>query len=64
VTYACLPFVRQQETFAMSLAPDVRVECSDELKARLGFKVWDGVEGSQHGALNPRSQHFVTELGA
>lgn len=67
LAYACLPFVRQQENFAMSVAPEVLDQCSDELKARLGFKVWGtlgGVEGSQHGTLNPRPERFVTELGA
>lgn len=65
LTYACLPFVRQQENLTMSVAPDVLEACSPELKSLLGFKVWGtlgGVEGSQHGTLNPRPSQFTTEL--
>ena len=32
--------MRQQENFFVGIREDVYTKCNDELKARLGFKVW------------------------
>ncbi len=66
LSYFCRPFIRQQENFTMSLAPEVVEQCSPELLGLLGFKTWATlgmVEGTIHGTLNPRPEAFVTELG-
>jgi ectoine hydroxylase-related dioxygenase (phytanoyl-CoA dioxygenase family) len=65
LSYFCRPFIRQQENFTMSLAPDVIAQCSPELLAILGFQTWATlgmVEGSTHGTINARPSEFVTEL--
>lgn len=40
LTYFCQPFVRQQENFTLSVAPEVLAELPHEIKAMLGFEVW------------------------
>jgi len=66
--YYCRGFIRQQENFALSLAPDVHARCSDELLKRLGFSVYRTLGGMSamqptFGGLVPRPTEFVTELG-
>ena len=64
-TYFCLPFMRQQENFTTSLAPEVIEQCSPELLALLGFQVWrtlGGINGSRPGVINARPSTFATEL--
>ncbi len=63
----CSPFMRQQENFSLSLAPEVFEQCSPELRALLGFKTYQGsllgmVSGSPANHMNKRPDHFVTEL--
>lgn len=63
-SYFCRSFVRQQENFALSIAPGVIAQCSPELLALLGFQVWHTlgmVEGTLHGTINPRPARFSTE---
>ena len=65
LSYFCRPFIRQQENFTISLAPEVIAKCSTELLSILGFKTWATlgmVEGSMHGTISERPQEFVTEL--
>lgn len=65
LSYYCRPFIRQQENFTMSLAPEVIEQCSPELRALLGFKTWGTlgmVEGTRHGHINERPASFVTRL--
>eukprot|EP00944_MAST-04C_sp_MAST-4C-sp1_P015070 g15070.t1 len=38
--YCLTPNMRQQENFFVGIREDVYTKCNDELKARLGFKVW------------------------
>ncbi len=67
LSYFCRPFIRQQENFCLSLAPEVMESASDDLLSLLGFKVWATlgmVEGSFPGTINPRPQQFVTALDA
>lgn len=66
-TYYCLPFMRQQENFTTSLAPEVIAQCSPELLALLGFQNWrslGGINGSRPGEIHRRPSTFVTELRA
>lgn len=64
--YCCRPFMRQQENFSLSIAPEVLAQCSSELKARLGFRVWSalGMMGDTpySGLHEDRPDTFVTEL--
>jgi len=65
LSYYCRPFIRQQENFTMSVAPEVVEHCSEELLALLGFRTWNTlgmVEGTHHGQINRRPHEFVTEL--
>lgn len=72
LSYYCRPFIRQQENFTMSLAPQVVESCSKELLSLLGFQVWGTLgmaEGkpNRHGILGGapmvrRPTEFVTEL--
>jgi hypothetical protein len=48
ITYFAKPFLRQEENFALSLAPDVMQQCSKELLELLGFQTWFGL-GSVDG---------------
>ncbi len=64
-TYYCRAFVRQQENFALSVAPNVLQQCSPELLSLLGFQVWHTlgmVEGTLHGTINRRPATFSSEL--
>ena len=64
--YYCRPFVRQQETFTLSLAPEVMAKCSPELLNLLGFNGWNALgmtEGPNFQTLRARPDRFVTELG-
>jgi len=66
LSYFCRPFIRQQENFTMSLAPEVIERAPPELLRLLGFATWHSlgmVEGTIHGTINPRPTRFVTELG-
>jgi ectoine hydroxylase-related dioxygenase (phytanoyl-CoA dioxygenase family) len=63
-SYFCRSFVRQQENFALSLAPEAIAACSPDLLALLGFQVWHTlgmVEGTFHGTINSRPTRFSTE---
>ncbi len=65
LSYFCRPFIRQQENFTISLAPEVIAKCSPELLSILGFQTWATlgmVEGSMHGTISSRPEEFVTEL--
>ena len=65
LSYFCRPFIRQQENFTLSLAPEVIAKCSPELLSILGFQTWATlgmVEGSMHGTISSRPDEFVTEL--
>lgn len=48
LTYFCRPFLRQQENFPLSVADDVLEELSDDVRALLGFGVWNTL-GSVEG---------------
>jgi ectoine hydroxylase-related dioxygenase (phytanoyl-CoA dioxygenase family) len=65
VTYFAKPFLRQEENFALSLAPDVMQQCSRELLELLGFQTWfglGGIDGSKHtAALTSRPTKFSGE---
>jgi ectoine hydroxylase-related dioxygenase (phytanoyl-CoA dioxygenase family) len=57
ITYYAMPYMRQEENFALSLAPEVMERCSRELLSLLGFEVWfrlGGVDGSESGTLHSR----------
>lgn len=62
----CQPFIRQQENMCVSLAPEVLSACSTELKALVGFQVWNtfGMMGDDvHAQLHARRpDRFVTQL--
>lgn len=66
--YYCRGFVRQQENFTLSLAPEVHARCSDELLKLLGFSVYRTLGGMSatrpmFRGVVPRPTEFVTELG-
>ena len=66
--YYCRGFIRQQENFCLSLAPEVHAQCSDELLKLLGFSVYRTLGGMSatrpmFGGVVPRPTEFVTELG-
>lgn len=71
LSYHCRGWVRQQENFTLSLAPDVMGQCSDELLRVLGFSVF-GTLGAVRSVepemapdgIVPRPTGFVTELEA
>jgi ectoine hydroxylase-related dioxygenase (phytanoyl-CoA dioxygenase family) len=48
LTYFCRPFVRQQENFTLSTDASVLATLPDDLKALLGFQVWNTL-GSVEG---------------
>jgi ectoine hydroxylase-related dioxygenase (phytanoyl-CoA dioxygenase family) len=65
--YYCRGFIRQQENFTLSLAPEVHAKCSDELLKLLGFSVFHTLGGMSatrpmFGGVVPRPTDFVTEL--
>lgn len=66
LAYFSRPFIRQQENFTVSVAPEVLERCSPELKALLGFKVWAslGMIGDRPttGFHEARPTRFITEL--
>jgi ectoine hydroxylase-related dioxygenase (phytanoyl-CoA dioxygenase family) len=67
LNYACRPFLRQQENFTVSVSPEVLAGASDELLARLGFRVQGtlgGVQGPTEGALMSRPTTFLGPLAA
>jgi ectoine hydroxylase-related dioxygenase (phytanoyl-CoA dioxygenase family) len=54
LTYFCRPFVRQQENFALSTAPEVLAAIPDDVRALLGLRVWKtlgSVDGAGDGAI-------------
>lgn len=63
LTYFCRPFLRQQENFPLSVLPDVLEELPGEVRALLGFGVWNtlgSVEGvCAEGSLVRRPQQPV-----
>jgi ectoine hydroxylase-related dioxygenase (phytanoyl-CoA dioxygenase family) len=65
ITYFAKPFIRQEENFALSLAPEVMQQCSTELLELLGFQTWfglGGIDGSKHTApLTSRPTSFSGE---
>ncbi len=65
ITYYCKPFIRQEENFALSLAPEVMQRCSKELLELLGFQTWfglGGIDGSGHASpLTGRPTAFSGE---
>jgi ectoine hydroxylase-related dioxygenase (phytanoyl-CoA dioxygenase family) len=66
--YYCRGFIRQQENFSLSLAPQVHARCSEQLLRLLGFSVFRTLGGMSatrpmFGGLVPRPTEFVTELG-
>lgn len=66
LNYACVPWLRQQENFTVSLSPAVLDRCGDEFLARFGFKVrgtLGGVQGPREGALMSRPEEFLESLG-
>jgi ectoine hydroxylase-related dioxygenase (phytanoyl-CoA dioxygenase family) len=65
--YYCRGFIRQQENYSLSLAPEVHAQCSDELLKLLGFSVYRTLGGMSatrpmFGGVVPRPTKFVTEL--
>jgi ectoine hydroxylase-related dioxygenase (phytanoyl-CoA dioxygenase family) len=68
LSYHCLGWVRQQENFALSLAPEVYEKCSPELLKLLGFTTTLGtgnVNATRHeprGQVVRRPTEFITEL--
>lgn len=65
LNYACVPWLRQQENFTVSLAPRVLERCGEDLLARFGFKVrgtLGGVQGPREGALMERPESFLEAL--
>ncbi|MEU2954613.1 phytanoyl-CoA dioxygenase family protein [Streptomyces xanthochromogenes] len=66
LTYFCRPFVRQQENFSLSLAPEVIAALPDDIKALLGFRIWKtlgSVEGiCAEGDIVDRQVHPVRLL--
>lgn len=65
LNYYCRPFMRTQENYCLSLRREVYDDCSDRLRALLGFKAWNtygGVDGRHHGPLPRDSQPTTGEL--
>jgi ectoine hydroxylase-related dioxygenase (phytanoyl-CoA dioxygenase family) len=66
LTYFCRAFVRQQENFTLSVAPEVLSTLSGEVKALLGFEVWKtlgSVEGvCAEGALVDRPAAWLASV--
>jgi ectoine hydroxylase-related dioxygenase (phytanoyl-CoA dioxygenase family) len=65
LSYFARPFVRAQENPFLSLDAEVERALPEELKARLGYKVWGtlgGVEGPVEGAIVRRPSHPIGEL--
>ncbi len=65
--YYCRGFIRQQENYSLSLAPEVHAQCSDPLLKLLGFSVFQTLGGMcatqpMFGGVVPRPTEFVTEL--
>lgn len=67
LNYACVPWLRQQENFTVSLSPGVLARCGEDLLARFGFKVrgtLGGVQGPREGELMSRPAQFLEALDA
>lgn len=67
LNYACVPWLRQQENFTVSLSPRVLERCGEDLLSRFGFKVrgtLGGVQGPREGALVRRPETFLEGLDA
>ena len=69
LSYHCRGWVRQQENFTLSLAPEVLAKCSPELRRVLGFSVYGtlGATRSVQPATGadgvvPRPTSYITEL--
>ncbi|MHB8383053.1 MAG: phytanoyl-CoA dioxygenase family protein [Candidatus Binataceae bacterium] len=65
LSYFARPFMRAQENPFLSLDGEVERSLSDQLKARLGYKVWGtlgGVEGPAEAAIVTRPAHLLGEL--
>lgn len=66
LSYSCRPWVRQQENFTLSVDPEVLEAMPDELKARIGFKVWMTLgrvfDPGVHNAPVIRPTEYVREL--
>lgn len=65
LNYACVPWLRQQENFTVSLSPQVLQRCEAQLLARFGFKVrgtLGGVQGPREGELMERPTEFLEAL--
>jgi hypothetical protein len=75
LSYYCRPFIRQQENFTVSLAPEVLEQCSKELRNLLGFRTWGTLGMVERGSDNDsegrilgadewvrRPTSYVTEL--
>jgi ectoine hydroxylase-related dioxygenase (phytanoyl-CoA dioxygenase family) len=64
--YCCRPWVRQQENFTLTVAPEVLEACPQALRDRLGFRVWRTLGrafgGAHHGSIVERPTNFVTEV--
>ena len=64
--YSCRPWVRQQENFTLTVAPEALEACSQELRDRLGFRVWRTLGrafgGAHHGAIVERPTSYETEV--
>lgn len=65
LSYFARPFMRAQENPFLSLDVEVERALSDQLKSRLGYKVWGtlgGVEGPMEAAIVTRPEHLLGEL--
>ena len=64
----CAPQFRQQENMMLGLDRELWDEIPEQLKARLGYKVWNGygrVESEFSGFVNPATRsHGVLASGA
>ena len=62
-TNFCAPQFRQQENFQLGTRPDVLDSLSDELKALIGFKPWQGYGAYENcGEWSDRDRFTVGEL--
>jgi len=62
-TNFCAPQFRQQENFLLGTSPEVLAEASDELRALLGFRAWQGYGGYEtHHDWVSRDEPALGEL--
>lgn len=64
LSYFCAPQFRQQENLMLGTSPEVLEELPDELKALIGFKLWQGygrIESPKTETIT-RGQHALGEL--